>query len=244
MKNIANFLYSIIYKAILLFVLVILFSCSKRNIVAQTMITPPFTNDTSKTYLALGDSYTIGQSVSVNDRFPNVTADILKAQGIGVAAPQIIATTGWTTRNLLDALNAAPPKNNFSVVSLLIGVNNQYQHKSIDEYKTEFTELLNRSIQYAANKPTHVFVLSIPDYSVTPYAQGSDTAMIAREIDQFNAVNKTISLQLGVNYLDITPISRQAKNDRTLIANDGLHPSGIQYKKWADLLAPLMKQIL
>jgi lysophospholipase L1-like esterase len=112
----------------------------------------------------------------------------------------------------------------------------------MDEYKTEFTLLLNRSIQYAGNKPTHVFVLSIPDYSVTPFASGSDRARIAAEIDQFNSANRTISLQLGVNYLDITSISREA--DPSLIAGDGLHPSGKQYKRWADLLVPLMLHAL
>ncbi|MBA3673921.1 MAG: hypothetical protein H0W75_03035 [Chitinophagaceae bacterium] len=132
------------------------------------------TDPSAKTYLALGDSYTIGQSVAEAERFPNQTVALLRAQNIKINDPKIIATTGWTTKNLIDALNATPPQNNYDVVSLLIGVNNQYQGRSIDEYKTEFTLLLNRAIQYAANKPTHVFVLSIPDYSVTPFAQGSD----------------------------------------------------------------------
>lgn len=198
--------------------------------------------DTSKTYLALGDSYTIGQSVSEHERFPNQTVTILKSQGIKINDPKVIATTGWTTKSLIDALNNVTLQNNYDVVSLLIGVNNQYQGKSIEEYKTEFTLLLNRAIQYAGNKPTHVFVLSIPDYSVTPFANGSDKPMIAAEIDQFNSENKKIALQLGVNYLDITPISREP--DPELIAGDGLHPSGKQYKRWADLLAPMMKQAL
>ncbi len=244
MKITNYFLRSIFSNSIILFALVILFSCSKNNSVAQTMIPDPNVNDTSKTYLALGDSYTIGESVNVNERFPNQTAELLRLQNISIATPLIIGVTGWTTRNLIDALNASPPKSNYSLVSLLIGVNNQYQRKSIEEYKTEFTELVNRSIGYAGNRKSRVFVLSIPDYSVTPFAQGSDTARIAREIDQFNAANKTIALQLGVNYLDITPISREAKNDPALIANDGLHPSGKQYKRWAGLLAPLMKSSL
>ncbi len=147
----------------------VLFSCSKKNM-SQTNSTDP----SAKTYLALGDSYTIGQSVAEAERFPNQTVALLRAQNIKINDPKIIATTGWTTKNLIDALNATPPQNNYDVVSLLIGVNNQYQGRSIDEYKTEFTLLLNRAIQYAANKPTHVFVLSIPDYSVTPFAQGSD----------------------------------------------------------------------
>jgi len=198
--------------------------------------------DTSKTYLALGDSYTIGQSVTEPERFPKQTVSLLRSQGIKINDPKIIATTGWTTKNLIDAINTTTLQNNYDVVSLLIGVNNQYQGRSIDEYKTEFTILLNRAIQYAGSKSTHVFVLSIPDYSVTPFAQSSDTAKIAREIDQFNVENKKITIQLGVNYLDITQISRE--NDPALIAGDGLHPSGKQYKRWADLLAPMVKNVI
>ena len=214
-----------------------LFSCSKKNMSQTNPIDP-----TSKSYLALGDSYTIGQSVSEAERFPNQTVSNLRTQSIKINDPKIIAATGWTTKNLIDAVNGASLQNNYDVVSLLIGVNNQYQGRSINEYKTEFTLLVNRAIQFAGNKPTHVFVLSIPDYSVTPFAGNSDRSKIAAEIDQFNSANKTISLQLGVNYLDITPISRE--NDPLLVANDGLHPSGKQYKRWSDLLAPLMKQIL
>lgn len=198
--------------------------------------------DTVKTFLALGDSYTIGQSVSSVDRFPSQTELILRGQGITIKDPQIIATTGWTTKNLIDALNTSDLPTNFEVVTLLIGVNNQYQGRSINEYKTEFAWLVNRAIQYGNNLPTHVFVLSIPDYSLTPFAQGSDTAKIAREIGQFNTENKKISLQLGVNYLDITPISREY--DPELLAGDGLHPSGKQYKRWADLLAPMIKKVI
>ena len=200
------------------------------------------TDPSSKTYLALGDSYTIGQSVAVNERFPAQTAQLLRAQGVKINDPEIIATTGWTTRNLLDALNSTNLRSNYDVVTLLIGVNNQYQGRSIEEYKNEFTILLNRAIQYAGNKPSHVIVLSIPDYSVTPFAGGSDKPRIASEIDQFNVANKTIAFQYGVQYLDITPISREP--DPVLIAPDGLHPSGLQYKRWADLLAPIIKQVL
>lgn len=196
----------------------------------------------AKTYLALGDSYTIGQSVTYNQRFPYHTVALLRAQNINMSDAQIIATTGWTTKNLLDALTTTPLPTNYDVVSLLIGVNNQYQGRSIEEYKTEFTLLLNRAIQYANNKPSHVFVLSIPDYSITPFAANLDKVKIAAEIDQFNAANKTISVQLGVNYLNITPISRET--DQELLTGDGLHPSGKQYSRWADLLAPMMKQVL
>lgn len=204
----------------------------------------PLGSDTVKTYLALGDSYTIGQSVPEADRFPNQTVALLRAAHVEIKDPKIIATTGWTTENLINGLKDNPPGNNYSVVSLLIGVNNQYQHRSIDEYKSGFRLLLNRAIEYSGNNKGHVFVLSIPDYSVTPFAQGSDTATISREIDLFNAANKSISQELGVNYLDITPISREAATDTGLLAGDGLHPSGKQYKRWADILAPLMKKAL
>ena len=220
------------------------FSCSKKT---NNIVMEPLRTDTTaslNTYLALGDSYTIGESVAIQDRFPNQVVKLLHDVNVTVAAPKIIATTGWTTRNLISSLDANPPQNNYSLVSLLIGVNNQYQGRSIDEYRTEFTLLLNRAIQYAANKKNRVFVISIPDYSVTPFAAGYDTARIAREIDAFNLVNKDVSTQLGVTWIDITGISREATTDPSLIAGDGLHPSGKQYKRWADLLAPLMKQVV
>ena len=198
--------------------------------------------DTSKTFLALGDSYTIGQSVSETQRYTTHTVLLLRSQGIEINDAKIIATTGWTTKNLIDALNTTDLATNFDVVTLLIGVNNQYQGRSIDEYKTEFAWLVNRAIQYANNRPSHVFVLSIPDYSNTPFASGSDKAKIASEIDQFNLANKSISLQFGVNYLDITPISRES--DPELLSGDDLHPSGKQYKRWADLLAPMIKSVI
>ncbi len=207
-------------------------------------MTPPLISDTIKTYLALGDSYTIGQSVSEAERFPNQIVQLLNNDTIKISDPKIVAVTGWTTANLINALNSSPPQINYSLISLLIGVNNQYQGRSVEDYKIEFTLLLNNAIKYAGFKPNHVFVLSIPDYSVTPFAQNSDDKKIASEIDSFNLANKSISMQLGVHYLDITPISREAKNDLSLIADDGLHPSGLQYKRWADLLAPMMNKVL
>ncbi|MEO5985105.1 MAG: SGNH/GDSL hydrolase family protein [Ferruginibacter sp.] len=198
--------------------------------------------NTTQSFLALGDSYTIGQSVTASERFPEITVSLLNASGKKIQPPRIIATTGWTTRDLLNALNNNP--GTFDIVTLLIGVNNQYQGKSQDEYRSQFTTLLLKAIQYAGNRKNRVFVLSIPDYSVTPFAQGSDVAKIAREIDQFNAINKEISLSNGVNYLDITPISREGKTDGSLQAGDGLHPSGKQYLRWAQLLAPIIAQQL
>jgi len=197
-----------------------------------------------KTYLALGDSYTIGESVSESGRYPIQTVNLLRQQNIQIKDPDIIAVTGWTTANLINALDNNPPKKNYSVVSLLIGVNNQYQHQSIEEYKTEFKALLDSAIAYAGDNKSHVFVLSIPDYSVTPFAVNIDTAKIAKEIDEFNEANKTISLSAGVHYLDITPVSREAKYNLSLIAGDGLHPSAYQYEQWSNLLAPMMQQEL
>lgn len=221
---------------IISFLYITLISCSKdtRNLISQ-----PVLNDTTmKTFLALGDSYTIGQSVSEFDRFPIQTSRILIANNIKISPPQIIAVTGWTTTDLLNALNTNPPSNDFDIVTLLIGVNNQYQGKSLENYKTEFSQLLNKAIGYARRLPSHVFVLSIPDYSVTPFAQGKDTAKIAQEIGAFNEANKTISIAAGVHYINITPISKKAKDDPALVATDWLHPSGKQYGLWSQLLAP------
>ncbi len=210
------------------------------NIPMDPVAVPKTLDKNNITYLALGDSYTIGESVSKEDRFPVQLVAMLRKDSISISDPDFVATSGWTTGNLLNALNIAPPKTNYLFVTMLIGVNNQYQGRSLDEYKTQFTELLTMAISYASGIKNHVFVLSIPDYSVTPFARGSDTQKIAREIDQFNQANKNISLNFGVHYLDITTISREAKNDPTLIAGDGLHPSPKQYNEWDQLLASLM----
>ncbi len=205
---------------------------------------PADTSTFIQTYLALGDSYTIGESVAVQDRFPNQVVKLLHDVNVNIADPKIIATTGWTTHNLISALDANPPQNNYSLVSLLIGVNNQYQGRGIDEYRTEFTLILSRAIQYAENNKNRVFVLSIPDYSVTPFAATYDPTRITQAIDAFNHVNMEVSQQLGVAWIDITGISQEAKTDPLLIAGDGLHPSGKQYKRWADILGARMKQAL
>ncbi|HEY2725859.1 MAG TPA: GDSL-type esterase/lipase family protein [Parafilimonas sp.] len=203
-------------------------------------------SDTTNTYtwLALGDSYTIGQSVNEDERFPAQTISILNNKNLSFKTPEYIATTGWTTLNLLDAIaqqNLQPP---YNVVSLLIGVNDQYQHFDTGGYRIHFTQCLQNAIALAGNKPEHVFVLSIPDYSVTPYAQNSDTAQIRKELDEFNAINKEITLLYNISYTDITPLTREAKNDASLIAGDGLHPSGKEYAKWAALLAPQIEKVL
>jgi len=207
------------------------------------VVIPVVVKDTTlKSFLALGDSYTIGQSVSETDRFPVQTIKYLNAQGFNFSAAEIIAHTGWTTGNLLSSLAGAAPVNpTYDIVTLLIGVNNQYQHKTEQEYADEFLILLNKAIQYAGNNKKRVIVLSIPDYSVTPYASGSDKALIAKEIDEFNAINKKIAMQAAVNYIDITGFTRMAATNASLIATDGLHPSGIEYAIWANQLLPVVK---
>lgn len=237
--------------AFLGFTFLIIISCAKEKPIELSVNNLPINSGSNTnirdtgviTYLALGDSYTIGESVEESERFPVQLVNLLHQQNVNISKPDIVAVTGWTTGNLLNALNASPPKNKYSFVTLLIGVNNQYQGRSLDEYKVQFAELLKRAISYAGNDTGHVFVLSIPDYSVTPFAQGYDTHKIAKEIDQFNEANKIISSDMGVQYIDITPISREAKNDPSLTASDGLHPSGKQYLKWDEVLAPLILKL-
>lgn len=231
----------------------ILLSCTKHNDYSNIPNNPPMQDTiiadssspkTNLGWLALGDSYTIGQSVGEAERFPAQTIDLLKAENLLFDAPEYIAITGWTTQNLLDGIAQQNPQGPYDVVSLLIGVNDQYQHFDTSGYRSRFTECLNKAIALAGNNKNHVFVLSIPDYSVTPFAQGMNTAQISKEIDEFNAINKAITEANNIIYIDITPSTRQAKTDASLIAADGLHPSGKEYAQWAALLAPQVKIVL
>jgi lysophospholipase L1-like esterase len=198
------------------------------------VIPPPPT--TPLKYLALGDSYTIGQGVPVEERFPHQTVARLKQSGVQIAEPDYIATTGWTTANLLSAISTANKPKNYDVVSLLIGVNNQYQGRDTAEYRVQFTQCLQEAISHAANRKTRVFVLSIPDYGVTPFGRSMNPERIAREIDAFNRINAEITKASGVSYIEITQGSREAINNISLVAGDGLHPSGKEYQKWAEKL--------
>jgi lysophospholipase L1-like esterase len=197
-----------------------------------------------KTYLALGDSYTIGASVAAGESFPEQLTSLLKNDHINIASPDIIAVSGWTTADLLNSLQTNSPLKDYSFVTLLIGVNNQYQGRQIDEYKVQFSELLNLAISYTGGKSTHVFVLSIPDYGVTPFGSQFEKDEIARQIDLFNAANKVIAEKAKATYVDITAISRDAEYEPSLIARDGLHPSPEQYYKWMQKLHPLVLEIL
>ena len=219
-------------------------SCKKQDIDTPIPISPIVITDSSKKYLALGDSYTIGQSVPMQDRFSAQLAAILKVNGIALKEVEYIAQTGWTTLNLQAAINTQNPSANYDVVSLLIGVNDQYQTHDTTNYRQRFTQLLQKSIALAAGKKERVFVLSIPDYSVTPAVPASQKAQVSMEIDWFNAINKNVTLSFNIAYINITPSSREAATNPSLIANDGLHPSGLDYKKWADMLEPLMRNVL
>jgi lysophospholipase L1-like esterase len=196
-------------------------ACNNHNMESETF-----------TYLALGDSYTIGERVAIPERYPVQLADTLKKSGFDISELKIIAKTGWTTDELAEAIDTAKTLNQYDLVTLLIGVNNQYRGRDLENYRAEFNQLLNRAIDFAGKDKHKVIVISIPDWSVTPFAADRDTAKIAKEIDQFNAVNFEETNKAGVTYVDVTAISRKAKNDTSLLANDGLHPSGKMYSLW------------
>lgn len=189
-------------------------------------------------YLALGDSYTIGEKVDKSQRWPVQLVDSLQERGIAIEDPKIVAQTGWTTNDLLKAIKETSPKKNFDLVTLLIGVNNQYQDKPIQQYRREFTKLLKKSIAFANGNQQRVFVVSIPDYGVTPFAEKKNPGKITRELRQYNKIARTIAEKNGVTFINITPISLKAKNDSTLIAEDDLHPSGEMYRQWVNKIIP------
>nr|WP_249665441.1 SGNH/GDSL hydrolase family protein [Mucilaginibacter sp. Bleaf8] len=188
------------------------------------------------TCLALGDSYTIGEAVPQQESFPYQLTALLHQQGYATASPVIIARTGWTTDELIAAINTQALTQKFDIVTLLIGVNNQYRGYESNTYRTEFVQLLNTALTYAGGNKSRVFVVSIPDWGATPFAEGRDRAQIAAEIDQYNAINKAETEKAGISYTDITPGSRLAAQDRSLIAADGLHPSGKMYAQWVQAL--------
>jgi lysophospholipase L1-like esterase len=197
-------------------------------------------------YLALGDSYTIGEGLPVYENFPYQTVQRLRKAGYALYAAEIVAKTGWTTDELQAGIDNSSFLNTYDVVSLLIGVNNQYRGRSLQEYTVQLESLLKQAIRFAGNKASHVFVLSIPDWGVTPFADnsGKNAATIAHEIDGFNAVNKSLADKYSVHYIDITPGTRLAANDTSLLAADQLHPSAKEYGFWAEKLAGGIMDIL
>jgi lysophospholipase L1-like esterase len=181
--------------------------------------------------------------VATTERWPVQLAQRLRGEGFNVAEPKIIARTGWTARELSAAIDNAGPGGPYHLVTLLIGVNNQFRGLGIESYRTELARLLRRAVELAAGEPSRVIVLSIPDWGVTPFAEGADRRRIAREIDLFNAVTREETLRIDARYIDITPISRLAQADASLLADDGLHPSGKMYEEWTDLLMPAARAI-
>lgn len=219
-------------------------SCSRAKNVApavQDSTNPPIVL-TPKNYLALGDSYTIGQSIDSQDRYPAQAASLLLARGISIPVIHYIAVTGWTTLNLQNAIAAENLSDTFDMVTLLIGVNDQYQDVDTSAYAIRFTQMLQTSITFAKGNKSHVVVISIPDYGVTPFGGGN--AAISAQIDEFNAINKRITDDAGIAYLNVTTLSRAAATDKTLLASDGLHYSPKEYLLWADTLALLMYNAL
>ena len=195
-------------------------------------------------YLSLGDSYTIGEAVPESGRWPVQLAQRLRADGIALAVPRIIATTGWTTDELSAAMDAAEPLGEWDFVSLLIGVNNQYRGRDAEEFRTEFRGLLERAIRLAQQRADRVLVLTIPDWGVTPFgaASGRDRGEIARQLDAYNTVVAEESRRRGVACVDVAAVSR--KRGAEFVASDGLHPSAALYTEWTKLALPVARRLL
>jgi lysophospholipase L1-like esterase len=196
------------------------------------------------TYLALGDSYTIGEGVPLYESFPYQTVQLLRVKGLHIHAPEIVATTGWTTLELAEHILNIKLNEDYDFVTLLIGVNNQYRGSSVEDYKNDFEFLLKKALHFADDKNDRVIVLSIPDWSVTPFAKERDTKIISEEIDAFNKINEAISKQYKVHYIDITGNIREPISDPSLIAGDDLHPSGKAYAEWAEQVAAVIEKTL
>jgi lysophospholipase L1-like esterase len=197
-------------------------------------------------YLALGDSYSIGEGVAEQDRWPMQLARGLRDAGIPLADPRIIATTGWTTDELSAAMDAAEPLGEWAFVSLLIGVNNQYRGRAVDDYVGEFARLLQRAIALAGARPDRVLVLSIPDWGVTPFAHasGRDLMAIANDLDAYNAAAQALCEAHGVAFVDISAASRDGGGTAEMLAADGLHPSAGMYARWTREAMPVATALL
>ena len=208
-----------------LFVCICLASCQRPP---QAVVT----TGAGMRFLALGDSYTIGESVDALECWPMQLATHLRARGVKIDDPEIIAKTGWTTDELSAGIDRADPKSPYSLVTLQIGVNNQFRGRSLEEFRTQFAALLKRAIGFAGGDTHRVVVLSIPDWGSTPFAAGQDRIKIGKEIDAFNSASAEECAKQNVAFVDITPISKQALDDKTLVAPDGLHPSSKMYSLW------------
>lgn len=189
-------------------------------------------------FLALGDSYTIGEGVQDQERWPNTLVDLLRERGIEIGDPHIVARTAWTTDELSDAIDSERPRGPFDLVTLLIGVNDQYRSRAVSAFAPEFKLLLRRAIGFANNRPERTIAISIPDWGATPFSNGRDRALIGREILDYNTKARELALAAGVRWVDVTEISRDMLTDSSLVAVDGLHPTGAMYRRWAEHILP------
>lgn len=194
-------------------------------------------------YLALGDSYTIGEGVDERERWPVQLAAALRGQGTAIDAPRIIARTGWTTTELHQAIDAAGVTGKWDFVTVLAGVNDQYRGYGAERYRESFSKLLGRALGFA-KLPGRLIVLSIPDWGITPFAEGRDRAAIGQEIDSFNEIAAAQADGVGARFVDITPSTRQAATQPGLLVSDGLHPSGESYRMWAEIVLPVAARAL
>ena len=205
-------------------------------------------SDTSATlrFLALGDSYTIGEGVPPDARWPDVLARTLRDTGVPLGDPRVIAATGWTTDELRAAIDGAEPVGAHDFVTLLIGVNNQYRGRGVADYRGEFEALLRRAIGYAGGAPGRVLVLSIPDWGLTPFAraQQRDSRQVAAEVDAFNAAARAVAEAHDVAFLDITAASREDGGAPGMLVADGLHPSAAMHARWAQAALPVARRLL
>lgn len=217
---------------------ILLIGCKENDPETVTVV-----EEDSLQYLALGDSYTIGESVAPAMRWPVQLVQRLRNEGFKVEDPRIIATTGWTTQDLLQAMNNQLNNEKFDLVSVLIGVNNQFQGKSIEAYREDLNEIFQRAIAHSESGASGVFAVSIPDYGVTPFGASREEE-IGKEIDEFNRVFEEVASQYDIQFFNITPISRRAKEEPELIAEDNLHPSGEMYRQWVNLIYNDVKAIL
>ena len=190
------------------------------------------------TFLALGDSYTIGESVDKEERWPVQLADSLRQRGYSVSPPDIIAETGWTTADLQEAIKEKNPQKSYDLVSLLIGVNNQYQNLNFEQFEQEFEQLLSQAITFAKDGKEDVFVVSIPNYGATPFGQIRNPEQIRKELKQYNETAQSIAEEYGITFINITPISEKALDNPELTASDDLHPSGKMYQQWVSKMLP------
>jgi len=239
-------LYTACSRSLLAIFVSLAFACSPGLGPAPVVVAPvvPMTNSTIP-YLALGDSYTIGEGAAAADRWPMQLAVLARTQGLSLAEPDIIARTGWTTAELQAAIAASGNRRtDYGLVSLLIGVNNQYRGQGVALYRTEFRQLLATAVSYAGGRASRVVVLSIPDWGQTPFAQGRDQAQITREIDQFNAAAQQECQAAGIAYVPITDFTRGAAGDVSQFTTDGLHYAGPQMRQWASRTLPVVQELL